>query len=517
MEVNWSVVPPVAPLTLNRSGNAEQRVSNVLALSCRSIHHGRSVSLTGYASGDALDYGRAFSATELIDHFRVKTGEELVRSNMSDGIFDLLESSEASLPGEYGTFTIFVVKSGEASYPEILLGGEDGEVLQLDPRGINWQDVGDGLVQAARQYGKNIFLLWYGWKGIGQTDESWERLDGILKDLVESKGAHGPLRPPRSQTAEAAEPEEQEQDGFTAAADPSEGRPTVDVASDAAAADAPALEDAQRLERILAELDALIGLAPVKERVRALIAFLRVQQKRQADGLRTPDLNHHLVFDGPPGTGKTTVARLIGEIFAALGLLDHGRLVEAARQDLVGGYIGQTAIKTNAVIDSALGGVLFIDEAYSLSGTSNQDFGREAIETLLIRMENDRGRFVVIAAGYPEEMEGFLATNPGLASRFSRTIEFPSFTPSELMQIFVAMVTDGDYTLTPEASEATQRLLERKWEARDSSFGNARLVRNLVEESIQRQSVRLNASVLTELTTAQLSSLEPADIPTETS
>ena len=190
--------------------------------------------------------------------------------------------------------------------------------------------------------------------------------------------------------------------------------------------------------------------------------------------------------------------------------------MEAARQDLVGGYIGQTAIKTNAVVDSALGGVLFIDEAYSLSGTSNQDFGREAIETLLIRMENDRGRFVVIAAGYPEEMEGFLATNPGLASRFSRTIEFPSFMPSELMEIFVTMVADSDYTLTPEASEATQRLLERKWEERDSSFGNARLVRNLVEESIQRQSVRLNASVLTELTTAQLSSLEPADIPTET-
>jgi hypothetical protein len=473
--------------------------------------------LTGYASGDALDHGRAFSASELIEHFRVRTGEQLVRSKMSDGTFDLLESSEASLPGEFGTFTIFVVKSGKASYPEILLGGEDGEVLQLDSRGINWQDVGDGLVQAARQYGKNIFLLWYGWSGIGQTDESWDRLDGILKDLVESKSWSGPLRPPRSAVAEAAEPEERGAEGFAAAATPGEGESTDASAPDAATADARVLEDTQRLELILAELDALIGLAPVKDRVRALIAFLRVQRQRQADGLRTPNLNHHLVFDGPPGTGKTTVARLIGEIFAALGLLAHGRLVEAARQDLVGGYIGQTAIKTNAVIDGALGGVLFIDEAYSLSGTSSQDFGREAIETLLIRMENDRGRFVVIAAGYPEEMDGFLATNPGLASRFSRTIEFPSFTPSELMEIFVTMVADSDYTLTPEASEATHRLLERKWEARDSSFGNARLVRNLVEESIQRQSVRLNASVLTELTTEQLSALEPEDIPTETS
>ncbi len=473
--------------------------------------------MIGYTSGDALDHGRAFSTSELVDHFRAKTEETLVRSNMSDGIFDLLEPSEAALSGEYGIFTIFVVRSGEAAYPEILLGGQEGEALQLDSRGINWQDVGDGLVQAARQYGKNIFLLWYGRKGIGQTDETWDRLDRILTELVESKEQSGPLRPPRSPREEEPEPERQNADGFAAATAGSEGQPTRDLTSDATPADTPVPDEAERLALILSELDALIGLAPVKERVRALIAFLRVQQQRQADGLRTPNLNHHLVFDGPPGTGKTTVARLIGEIFAALGLLAHGRVVETARQDLVGGYVGQTAMKTNAVIDSALGGVLFIDEAYSLGGTSNQDFGREAIETLLVRMENDRDRFIVVAAGYPTEMDGLLASNPGLASRFSRRIEFPSFTPPELMQIFVSMVADSDYTLTPEASEATLGLLQRRWEARDESFGNARLVRNLVEESIQRQSVRLNASVLTDLTTAQLSSLEPTDIPIETS
>ncbi len=467
--------------------------------------------------GDALDGGRAFSTSELIDHFRAKTGEPLVRSHLSDGIFDQLEPSEASLSAEYGTFTILVVKSGEASYPEILLGGEDGEVLQLDSRGINWRDVGDGLSQAARRYGKNIFLLWYGWKGIGRTDETWDRLDRILTDLVGSVGGNPSGRLLRSPGEKTKVQERRDSGGSAAVAALVEDQPSDDVTSDAATADTPVPGEAQRLERILAELDALVGLAPVKERVRALIAFLRVQQQRRADGLRTPNLNHHLVFHGPPGTGKTTVARLIGEIFAALGLLAHGRLVEAARQDLVGGYIGQTAIKTNAVIDGAIGGVLFIDEAYSLDGTSGQDFGREAIETLLVRMENDRDRFVVIAAGYPAEMDGFLASNPGLASRFSRTIEFPSFTPSELMQVFVAMVADSDYTLTPEASEATQGLLERLWKARDSSFGNARLVRNLVEESIQRQSVRLNASVLSELTSAQLSSLEPTDIPTETS
>jgi Holliday junction resolvasome RuvABC ATP-dependent DNA helicase subunit len=463
------------------------------------------VSLTGYAAGGAVADGRPISTSELMEYFRAKTGKPLVRSHLSDGIFDQLEPSEDSLSAEYGTFTILVVKSGEASYPEILLGGDESGVLQLDSKGINWRDVGDGLSQAARRYGKNIFLFWYGWKGIGRTDETWDRLDRILTDLVGAVGGSASgrlLRSPGEKTAVAA------------AVAPVEDQPADEVASDAATADTPVPGEAQRLERILAELDALVGLAPVKDRVRALIAFLRVQQQRQADGLRTPNLNHHLVFHGPPGTGKTTVARLIGEIFAALGLLAHGRLVETARQDLVGGYIGQTAIKTNAVIDSAIGGVLFIDEAYSLEAESGQDFGREAIETLLVRMENDRDRFVVVAAGYPAEMDSFLASNPGLASRFSRTIEFPSFTPSELMEIFVSMVADSDYTLTPEASEATHRLLEREWAARDSSFGNARLVRNLVEESIQRQSVRLNASVLAELTTAQLSSLEPTDIPT---
>ena len=449
-----------------------------------------------------------------MDHFQAETGELLVRSHLSGGIFDQLEPSGASLSAEYGTFAILVVKSGEASYPEILLGLEEGEVLQLDSRGINWRDVGDGLSQAGRRYGKNIFLLWYGWQGIGRTDETWDRLDRILTDLVGSVGENpsGRLRLPGEKTTVQ---ERRENGGSGAVAGVGGDQQSDDVTSDPAA-DAPVPGEAQRLERILAELDALVGLAPVKERVRGLIAFLRVQQQRQADGLRTPNLNHHLVFHGPPGTGKTTVARLIGEIFAALGLLAHGRLVETARQDLVGGYIGQTAIKTNAVIDGAIGGVLFIDEAYSLDASSGQDFGREAIETLLVRMENDRDRFVVIAAGYPAEMDGFLASNPGLASRFSRTIEFPSFTPSELMQIFVSMVADSDYTLTPEASQATHDLLERQWQARDASFGNARLVRNLVEESIQRQSVRLNASVLAELTSAQLSSLEPPDIPTET-
>ena len=206
--------------------------------------------MTGYASG-TLAEARAFSAVELVDHFRAKTGQELVRSNMSDGVFDLLEPSESADSADYGTFTIFVVRSGEAAYPEILLGSEDGKALQLDARGINWQDVGDGLFQAARQYGKNIFLLWYGWRGIGQTDATWDRLDTILTDLVESTRAHGPLRPPRSQRGDAVVPDTQQP----------EGRQAEAVTADAATADTP-LDDTQRLADILAEL--VVEVRPVR-------------------------------------------------------------------------------------------------------------------------------------------------------------------------------------------------------------------------------------------------------------
>lgn len=271
---------------------------------------------------------------------------------------------------------------------------------------------------------------------------------------------------------------------------------------------------ARPLEDVVAELNGLIGLETVKEQVEALTDFLNVQRQRQAQGLKAPEISHHLIFKGPPGTGKTTVARLIGEVFAALELLPHGRVVEVARQDLVGGYVGQTAIKTSEVIDRALGGVLFIDEAYALtSDESDLDYGREAIEVLLKRMEDERERFVVIAAGYPAEMDRFLNSNPGLSSRFSRTIEFPDYTPAELTQIFVSMTETNGYRLSPQAEEAASQVIERAWQRRTKHFGNARLIRNLVEDAMVRHASRLAEKDIAGVDREQLSALEPDDIP----
>ena len=242
------------------------------------------------------------------------------------------------------------------------------------------------------------------------------------------------------------------------------------------------------------KLDSLIGLSTVKKEVVTFYNFIRVQNERKKKGLSVPPTSYHLVFSGNPGTGKTTLARIMAEIFKDLGVLAKGHLVEATRADLVAGYMGQTAIKTNKVIDEALDGVLFIDEAYTLARSAENDYGQEAIDTLLKRMEDDRERLVVIIAGYTEEIKRFVNSNPGLSSRFNRYINFPDYTEDELAQIFRSFLSKYDYKMGEAASATMKRCIADAVREKDSRFGNGRFVRNLFEKVIEKQANRLAAS-----------------------
>ncbi|WP_409463789.1 right-handed parallel beta-helix repeat-containing protein [Amycolatopsis sp. GA6-003] len=246
------------------------------------------------------------------------------------------------------------------------------------------------------------------------------------------------------------------------------------------------------LEGPLGELEALVGLAGVKKEVTGLINLIKMSQMRERMGLPMPPMSRHLVFAGPPGTGKTTVARLYGTVLAELGILAKGHLIEVARQDLVGQYIGSTAIKTTEVVEKAVGGVLFIDEAYTLSaptGGSGPDFGQEAIDALMKIMEDQRDSLVVIVAGYSEQMEQFLQSNPGLASRFTRTIEFPNYSVDELVTITTGLTRKHYYEMTDDALAALREYFERV--PKNSTFGNGRVARKLFEAMVNNQASRL--------------------------
>ena len=245
------------------------------------------------------------------------------------------------------------------------------------------------------------------------------------------------------------------------------------------------------LEQLLAELDDLIGLERVKREIHRQVAVLRVEKLRGEAGLKSPTITRHLVFTGNPGTGKTTVARLVSGIYQALGLLSKGQLVEVDRSELVAGYLGQTATKTADVVASAAGGVLFIDEAYSLTGIGSQgdQYGQEAVDTLVKEMEDRRDDLVVIVAGYPAPMRAFIAANPGLASRFRTTIEFADYTDDELVAILSKLAAGADYELLPEAVDRFREVLART--PRGDTFGNGRFARNALEAAIGHHAWRL--------------------------
>ncbi len=268
--------------------------------------------------------------------------------------------------------------------------------------------------------------------------------------------------------------------------------------------------DDRTLEDELATLKDLIGLQGVKDEIEKLVHFLEIQKQREGHQLKAAALSLHLVFSGNPGTGKTTVARILAKIFQKLKILKKGHLVETDRMGLVGQYVGHTAKKTSEIIDSALDGVLFIDEAYSLVGGEN-DFGGEAIDTLVKRMEDDRDRLIVIVAGYPKDMDEFISTNPGLKSRFSKTIHFSDYAPTELAKIFQIFCKNNEYEISSDAEEKLTHVFEYALANAADDFGNGRYVRNLFEQIIRNQALRLSQHNHT-LTKQDLITLEPADI-----
>ncbi len=266
----------------------------------------------------------------------------------------------------------------------------------------------------------------------------------------------------------------------------------------------------ERIENILRELDNLIGLTEVKKLVREIYAFIEIQKRREKERLNTEPMVLHMIFKGNPGTGKTTVARIMGKVFREMGVLSRGHLIEVERADLVGEYIGHTAQKTREQLKKAYGGILFIDEAYSLARGGEKDFGKEAIDCMVKAMEDHKDELILILAGYQKEMEKFMQTNPGLRSRFPIHIDFLDYNRQELLQIAEQLCVKRQYHLNSQAKTALLSLLNPPEKNSDDNFGNARTVRNIIEKAIRRQAVRLITKNST--TREELMVIEPCDL-----
>ena len=264
----------------------------------------------------------------------------------------------------------------------------------------------------------------------------------------------------------------------------------------------------EKIEDLLAELDGYVGMDAIKEEVRSLINMVQVYKLRRENDLPTTNMSLHMVFSGNPGTGKTTVARIMARIYHSLDILSRGQLVEVDRSGLVAGYVGQTALKTQKVIEKAMGGVLFIDEAYALNGKSENDFGQEAIDTILKAMEDHRDDLVVIVAGYTELMDRFIHSNPGLESRFNRFLMFEDYTPEQMVAIFKMQCKKGGYVLAEGTEELVRDFISE--ESADDSFGNARGVRNLFEHILVAQNNRL--AKMEQVTREDLMQILPDDV-----
>ena len=327
-------------------------------------------------------------------------------------------------------------------------------------------------------------------KQADEANEATNLVYGTIQNAIDSVDANQATQVAQKQTAVSADAEQ-----------------SVNSLTAAAISDK---EREEKLAKAIEELDVLIGIDDVKSEVKGLVNFLKVQAARKAAGLPENPISLHMVFEGNPGTGKTTVARILGRIFGAMGVLEKGHLVETDRSGLVAEFVGQTATKANKIIDSALDGVLFIDEAYSLVGDQKDSFGAEALQILLKRAEDDRDRLIVIMAGYSEQMKQLLQSNPGLSSRFARSFPFPDYSAGELSRIFSMLAEKNHYSVCDSVQQKLEAILDSAVTSKDEHFGNGRLVRNIFEKAIRNLADRVVN--VPELTPELLTTFQPDDI-----